>query len=103
MKLTTRWLTWAAPAAALPTLISHSQALRLQLGYDQAGALTYTVSAQSKVLLQNSQLGLQQPGALAAPVVSRRSVNTVWKPVWGKRAVVPDQYNELTLDLIEVM
>ncbi|MBJ6145316.1 glycoside hydrolase family 97 protein [Hymenobacter sp. BT559] len=86
-------------AEPLPTLVSPNKALRVQLGYDQAGALTYTFSAQSKVLLQNSKLGLQQPGALPAPTVSRRTVNTFWKPVWGKRAVVPDQYNELTLDL----
>ena len=25
--------------------------------------------------------------------------DTVWKPVWGKRAVVPDLFHELTLDL----
>lgn len=29
----------------------------------------------------------------------RKKVNTVWKPAWGKRAVVPDRYQELTLRL----
>ncbi|WP_233635672.1 glycoside hydrolase family 97 protein [Hymenobacter setariae] len=88
-----------APAEPLPTLVSPNKALHLQLGYDPAGALTYTFRAQSKVLLQDSKLGLQQPGALVVPTILRRAVNTVWKPVWGKRALVPDQYNELTLDL----
>ncbi|WP_324679129.1 glycoside hydrolase family 97 protein [Hymenobacter sp. GOD-10R] len=89
----------AAPVKTLPTLVSPNKRLCVQFSYDPAGALTYTFSAQSKVLLQNSKLGLQQSGPLAAPTVLRRTVNTVWKPVWGKRAVVLDQYNELTLDL----
>jgi alpha-glucosidase len=88
-----------APAQTLPTLLSPNKLLRVQFGTDPAGALTYSFSAQSKVLLRDSKLGLQQAGALAAPTVSRRSVDAVWKPVWGKRAVVPEQYNELTLDL----
>jgi len=89
----------AAPAKSLPTLLSPDKRLRVQFGYDPAGALTYTFSAQSKVLLRTSAFGLQQAGALASPTVSRRTVDAVWKPVWGKRTVVPEQYNELTLDL----
>jgi alpha-glucosidase len=83
----------------LPSLVSPNKALRLQFSYDRAGALTYTFSAHAKVLLQESNIGLTQPGALLVPTVSRRAVNEIWQPVWGKRAVVPDQYNELTLEL----
>jgi alpha-glucosidase len=83
----------------LPTLLSPNHALRLQFSYDRDGGLTYSFSAQSKVLLQESKLGLQQPGLLPTPTVSHRTVKTVWKPIWGKRAVVPDHYNELTFDL----
>ena len=31
--------------------------------------------------------------------VKRRAENSVWKPVWGKRAVVPDRYREAAIDL----
>lgn len=89
----------AARVQPLPTLLSPNHALRLQFGYDRAGGLTYSFTAQSKVLLQESQLGLQQPGALPTPTVSHRTVKAVWKPIWGKRAVVPEHYNELTFDL----
>jgi alpha-glucosidase len=29
----------------------------------------------------------------------KRSIDSVWKPVWGKRAIVQDKYNELSIDL----
>ncbi|MFD1874807.1 glycoside hydrolase family 97 protein [Hymenobacter bucti] len=89
----------AAQHKPLATLGSPDKALRLQFYYDRAGAITYTFSAQSKVLLADSKLGLQQPGAPPAPTVSRRAVDAVWKPIWGKRAVVPEKYNELTFNL----
>jgi alpha-glucosidase len=92
----------AAPQAArvqpLPTLRSPNHVLRLQFSYDPDGGLTYSFSAQAKVLLQESKLGLHQPGALSTPTVSHRTVKAVWKPIWGKRAVVPDHYQELTFD-----
>ena len=32
--------------------------------------------------------------------VIRNKVNSVWKPLWGKRAVVPDKYNEMKLSFV---
>lgn len=95
----------AAPSAAstsangLPTLLSPDKKLRLQFGYDQAGELIYTFSASGKTLLKESTIGFRQADKAAVDAVARRAVNTVWKPVWGKRAVVPEHYNELTLSL----
>ena len=88
-----------APVQPLATLASPDKALQLQFYYNSAGALTYTFSAQSKVLLAASKLGLHQAGTVPVPTVARRAVKSVWKPIWGKRAVVPDRYHELTLDL----
>ncbi|TPG71856.1 glycoside hydrolase family 97 protein [Hymenobacter nivis] len=89
----------AARASPLPTLTSPDKKLRVQLQYDPAGTITYSFVANAKTLLKDGKLGLKLAAAATAPVVSRRSVATVWKPVWGKRAMVPDQYNELTLNL----
>ncbi|GAA4329259.1 glycoside hydrolase family 97 protein [Mucilaginibacter gynuensis] len=44
-------------------------------------------------------MGLSGLGKAAKVNFSRRSVRSVWTPVWGKRASVPDRYNELTLDM----
>ena len=60
------------------------------------GRVTYSLRADGKELLQASPVGYEG-GALAG--VKRSSVDSVWKPLWGKRANVPERYNEVTLDL----
>jgi len=60
------------------------------------GRVTYSLQADGKSLIQASPVGFEG-GALAD--VKRRSVDAVWKPVWGKRAIVPERFNEVTLDL----
>ncbi len=71
---------------------------KLQLTFEvkDEGRLTYSFRADGRELIQSSPVGFEG-GKLAGS--SRRSVNTAWKPLWGKRAVVPDRFNELTLDL----
>ena len=50
-------------------------------------------------MINASPLGLQGLDQPQFASTAHRSVNTVWKPVWGKRAIVPDVFHELTLDL----
>ena len=70
------------------------------------GALTYSFNAFKQPAILNSPMGYSD-GSGSVPSAGwmmestkPRSVDSVWKPVWGKRAVVPDQYNELTFNLI---
>ncbi len=63
------------------------------------GGLTYSFAARSKTLIKTSKVGLSDLGAAVPAKVTFKSVNSVWKPVWGKRAVVPEVYNEFTLDV----
>jgi alpha-glucosidase len=60
------------------------------------GRVTYSLRADGKRLIQDSPVGYEG-GTLAG--VKPRSVDAVWKPVWGKRAAVPERFNEVTLDL----
>jgi alpha-glucosidase len=60
------------------------------------GRVTYSLHADGKRLIQASPVGYEG-GTLAG--VKQRSADSVWKPVWGKRASVPERYNEVTLDL----
>jgi len=71
---------------------------RLELVFSGAtdGRLFYSFKADGRELLKDSPLGFDG-GSFAG--ASRRTVNSVWKPLWGKRAVVPDRFNELTLDM----
>jgi alpha-glucosidase len=74
---------------------------RLQLAFTVAddGSPSYTFQAEGRTLIEASPLGLAGLSRPKLADVARRTVDTVWKPVWGKRAVVPDRFAELTLDL----
>ncbi len=70
------------------------------------GAVTYSLAAHGKQLVGPSVLGLDfgaagrmpGPGWKVVGTQARR-VNSVWKPLWGKRAVVPDQFHETLWEL----
>jgi alpha-glucosidase len=91
------------PLAAEPlTVASPDGRLKLVLEQDAEHHLSYSFQADGRPLINRSPLGFSTKGEGAAErqaTASRRSVDTVWKPVWGKRAVVPERFNELTLDL----
>lgn len=92
--------------AALPTTSSPDGKLVVTAGPDAAGGFTYALEANGRKLIAPSALGLDfgPVGKLPGPgwkVLnhSTRAVNSVWKPVWGKRASVSDRYHEATWDL----
>jgi len=70
---------------------------------DQAGAgrLSWSLRVDDQTRIKASPLGLTLDGAVTptAAGITRRTVDRVWKPLWGKRALVPDRYNEATFDL----
>ena len=70
--------------------------LTLTLDVAADGAVTHALALDGKPLISPSPVGFSG-GRFAG--ATRRTENTVWKPVWGKRTVVPDRYREATLDL----
>ncbi|MFD0764615.1 glycoside hydrolase family 97 catalytic domain-containing protein [Mucilaginibacter lutimaris] len=80
-------------------ITSPNNKLQLKLNYKTGDGLNYSFTANSKTMIVNSRLGVSGVGEPLPTRVSRHSVRSVWKPVWGKRALVPEYYNELTLDL----
>lgn len=67
---------------------------------------TYSFMANKEKLIAESTLGFMTEADGVVPSqtwniakATRRKVNNVWKPVWGKRSSVSDEYNELILDL----
>lgn len=84
-------------AARFPiTLSSPDGKLKLELNEGARGMVALTFEADGRKMLDPSPCGLEK-GALTH--ISRRSVDTVWKPLWGKRSLVPDRFNEVTLDM----
>ncbi len=77
-------------------LVSPDGKLELVFSGSPDGRLSYSFKADGRELLKDSPLGFDGGSFSGA---SRRSVDTTWKPLWGKRAVVPDRFNELTLDM----
>jgi len=89
-------------AAEPLTVASPDGRLQLIFERDADNHLGFSFRAGDRQLISRSPLGFDvagQPVSEQWAGSSRRSVNSIWKPVWGKRAVVPEQFNELTLDL----
>lgn len=62
----------------------------------------YAIKGDGRQLVAPSQLGYKATDGSLVPGegwhihnVSSRRVRSVWKPIWGKRAIVPDAYQEL--------
>jgi len=70
--------------------------LKLTFEIAADGGVTHSLAVDGQPVIAPSPVGFAG-GRFAA--VKRRSENSVWKPVWGKRATVPDRYREATLDL----
>lgn len=93
-------------AEQLYSLFSPDQKLKMELLRSEKGQWGYTFSLDGKKVLNFSPIGVQMRGALSFPEAgwvvensSKRRVRSVWKPLWGKRTVVPDCFNELKLTL----
>jgi alpha-glucosidase len=98
----------ALPAAGAQTveLRSPDGSLSVPLRWNEEGMLVYQFSADGKLLIDKSILGLTASGKsfdMGLVEVTSNSVDTVWKPVWGKRAVVTDKYNQVSLKVKDML
>jgi alpha-glucosidase len=84
---------------------SPDRQLHVRAGIDDAGAFRYSLDAFGQPLILPSAAAVQTddaaiPGAgwkLARQETT--TTNTTWKPLWGKRSVVPDRYRQSVLAL----
>ena len=93
-------------AQEIKSLLSPDGKLLLTVQLAKDGHLSYSFKAGNRQFINNSPLGYGIENNKTVPSAGwslkksvQHTVNSVWKPVWGKRTVVPDQYNEFTLDL----
>jgi alpha-glucosidase len=87
-----------ASTAFAETVVLDSPDSHLKLTFEVAsdGGVTHSLAVDGKTVISPSPVGFAG-GRFSG--VKRRAENSVWKPVWGKRSVVPDRYREATLDL----
>lgn len=88
------------------TLTSPDQTLKMILHQSKEGGFDYHFSMNGKMMIDRSPIGYEMKDGTHYPArnwvvenQTRRKVRSFWKPVWGKRETVPDQFNEIQLIL----
>ncbi|WP_071133576.1 glycoside hydrolase family 97 protein [Millionella massiliensis] len=81
--------------------------LSIELSAGRDSVWTYSFTADQTPLIEASTLGFVTPEGRRIPAagwtvsaVEERDADTVWRPVWGKRAEVPDRYREVAFELV---
>ena len=91
---------FAQPVKHSVQLLSPDKKLELLIREEPGSGIVYSFRADGRLLIASSKLGLDTTVSTGWKKVSKKSVKTIWKPVWAKRTLVPDVYNEVTLDLV---
>lgn len=92
------------------TLSSPNGEFSILVDQDIDGDLLYRFLVNNKVVIDSSRLGYRLKNGNELPAKGwkivkkeKRSIDSEWRPTWGKRSVVPDKYNQLTLFLEDGM
>ena len=92
-------------AQEIKPLLSPNGNLELILQLSNESELSYSFKAGNQLLIDNSPLGYVVENKITIPSegwklnnLKQNSVSSLWEPVWGKRALVPEKYNEIILD-----
>ena len=93
------------------TVKSPDGKIRFEIALTETGkssAPAYSITANGRKIIDNSSLGYAAEGQESVSVNAtgfngqkavRSKVRSTWKPLWGKRSIVQDRYNEMTLSL----
>lgn len=95
------------PTASAETISIHSpnQQLHVQAGLDDSGTFRYSLEAFGKSLVLPSPAAIHTTDAILPGVtwklLRHESTNTdsTWKPLWGKRSIVPDRHKQTVFEL----
>lgn len=89
----------AQAVEARVTITSPDKRLSVDVSQTIDRNLVYTFSAGGRQLIAPSSLGLDNGAKIAWQTVLLDSVRKTWQPLWGKRAIVADEYNEGVIDV----
>ncbi|NLR56853.1 glycoside hydrolase family 97 protein [Chitinophaga polysaccharea] len=87
----------AQTTSVFENLVSPDGKLKVTFLEDKKGAVYYSFIADGRMLLQSSPLGVNNTTYQHLRSKQQRQVSKVWKPLWGKRSIVPDAYREMVL------
>ncbi|MGJ7032454.1 glycoside hydrolase family 97 catalytic domain-containing protein [Niabella hirudinis] len=81
------------------TVVSPDHKLSVTIRETNERQIVYSFKATGMQLIDPSVMGPDVNGDLKWQGASVHAVKQEWKPVWGKRALVPDVYNEGLIDV----
>ncbi|MBO9619846.1 MAG: glycoside hydrolase family 97 N-terminal domain-containing protein, partial [Niabella sp.] len=90
---------FAQPAKHRIIITSPDKNLSVLIDETKDHSIVYSFSANGLQLIEPSLFGVNEPGIIEWQSASVKAVNKSWKPVWGKRMLVPDVYNEGLIDV----
>lgn len=87
---------------------SPDRKIQLTITQTHEGDVAYQLLVNRKQVIDASALGFKAEDGTTFPSkewragnLVRKKMNAVWKPLWGKRAVVPEKYNEMKLSFVD--
>ncbi len=92
-------------ADVVQSVVSPDKNLKLEFKFSESGSLTYSLSANQSLLINPSELGFVTENnhiptlGWSIEKIEQNTEKSIWKPLWGKRSIVPDRYNQLKLFL----
>lgn len=99
------WMVACSPKNEF-VLHSPDHALSVEIAPTGSEHWAYRMLVDKVTVIDSSLLGYRLKGGVDFPAAGwtvtkaeKSSVDSEWRPVWGKRAVVANQYNQLTLQL----
>ncbi len=86
------------------TLDSPGEQFSINFSTGDADRPTYSVQWKSREIIVPSGLGFMLEGETdwssgfgSVTAISRTESDSIWKPVWGERALIPDRYRSVTV------
>ena len=79
--------------------------VQINFGINDSSAIYYSIDNEDSIIIQNSKMGFQFDGGaecgknLEIISFSKIGVNQLWKPVYGERSEIKDQYNQVKIRL----
>jgi hypothetical protein len=92
-----------------PTTFSPDKNIELNFSVNEDGILSYTVNYKNNIVIDTSSLGFafkDQPELrknLRIEKVVHSETREDWETIWGEQRIVKNHYNQLKVDLSEIV
>lgn len=89
--------SFSQSSGKLAELRSPDGKLKVMFTSGPDGAISYSLMADGQLLVQPSRMGLNVSQVPVFKLKQSKLVQKIWRPVWGKRSIVHDDYREIAM------